>query len=77
VHVIGSRDLGTAVYPGVQRMQLLNLGPGQVRAVDELDMPPTGTMVPLERAQLSEWLRCDVLPQIGEVQLSTTGGGSI
>jgi len=49
----------------------------QVRAVDQLDMPPTGTMVPLERAQLGEWLRCDVLPQIGEVQLSTTGGGSI
>lgn len=48
----------------------------EVRAVEDVDMPPTGTMVPLERQLLGEWLKCDVLPQIGEVQLTTTGGGS-
>jgi len=47
----------------------------QVDAVDKLTMPPTGTMIPLERQMLGEWLRCDVLPQKGEVQ-GTTGGGS-
>jgi len=48
----------------------------EVRAVEQVDMPPTGTMVPLEREMLGEWLRCDVLPQVGKV-LTTTGGGSI
>jgi cytochrome c5 len=45
-------------------------------AVVNLTMPPTGTMTPLERAQLGEWMQCDVLPQIGEVQQGPSGGGS-
>jgi hypothetical protein len=48
----------------------------EVRAVEELTMPPTGTMTPIEREMLGEWMRCDVLPQIGEVQLTTDGGSS-
>jgi cytochrome c5 len=33
-----------------------------VRAVEEDTMPPTGTMTPLERDQLGEWLYCEVFP---------------
>jgi len=47
----------------------------QVRAVAQRDMPPTGTMTELERNQLAEWLRCSVLPAVGDVE-GTTGGGS-
>lgn len=32
------------------------------RAVTDDTMPPTGTMLPIERDQLGEWLVCEVLP---------------
>lgn len=48
-------------------------------AVVNLTMPPTGTMNTVEREQLGEWLRCDVLPDVGDVEGTTSsgdGGGS-
>ena len=38
----------------------------KVRSIDEDTMPPAGGMVPEERVGLEEWLRCEVLPSIGE-----------
>lgn len=42
------------------------------RSVDTDGMPPAATMLPLEREMLGEWMRCEVLPLQGEVDL---GGG--
>jgi hypothetical protein len=39
-----------------------------VRAIDEDTMPPAGGMVPEERIGLEEWLRCEVLPAIGQFE---------
>jgi uncharacterized membrane protein len=40
------------------------------RAVEEDTMPPTGTMTPVEREQLGEWLYCEVFPSA-----AAAGGG--
>ena len=40
----------------------------KVRAIDEDTMPPAGGMVPEERIGLEEWLRCEVLPAIGQFE---------
>jgi hypothetical protein len=37
----------------------------QARGVVDQNMPPAGGMVPSERDQLAEWLRCEVLPATG------------
>jgi hypothetical protein len=37
------------------------------QAVDSESMPPAGGMNPDERAQLGEWMRCEVLPSLGNV----------
>lgn len=46
----------------------------QARSVDTDTMPPAGGMLPEEREQLGEWLRCDVFPAVGEFDLE--GGGA-
>lgn len=47
------------------------------RAVDSDTMPPAATMLAVERDLLGEWMRCEVLPALGQVDLggSTTGTG--
>jgi hypothetical protein len=42
------------------------------RAVNTDGMPPAATMRPDERVLLGEWMRCEVLPALGQVDL---GGG--
>ncbi|MEQ1571502.1 MAG: hypothetical protein ABMA64_38095 [Myxococcota bacterium] len=47
--------------------------------VEELTMPPTGTMVQLERDLLGEWMQCEVFPALGEFvedEGTASGGGS-
>jgi hypothetical protein len=41
-------------------------------AVDSELMPPAGGMVTSERSELAEWMRCEVLPALGEVDLEGT-----
>lgn len=50
----------------------------EIRTVEEETMPPTGTMVPLERQMLGEWLECEVFPALGEFEDegTATGGDS-
>ena len=44
------------------------------RAVDTDGMPPAATMRPDERALLGEWMRCEVLPVLGEVEIGGEQG---
>lgn len=46
------------------------------RAVESESMPPAGGLSDTERAQLGEWLRCDVLPSIGQVSGEAPEEGS-
>lgn len=41
-------------------------------AVESELMPPAGGMVSSEREQLAEWMRCEVLPALGQVDLDGT-----
>ena len=41
----------------------------QQQAVDSESMPPAGGMLPVERDQLGEWLRCEILPSLGDVDV--------
>ncbi len=45
----------------------------QARAVDSTGMPPGGGMLPEERDLLEEWLRCEVFPALGQVELVGVG----
>ncbi|MEQ1504566.1 MAG: hypothetical protein ABMB14_20170 [Myxococcota bacterium] len=45
-------------------------------AVQENTMPPAATMLQVERDKLGEWLRCEVMPALGEVNVGTTPGGT-
>lgn len=38
-------------------------------AVLEQSMPPAGGMLEVERELLNEWLRCDVLPRAGQIEV--------
>ncbi len=42
-------------------------------AVEQESMPPAGGMLPRERELLAEYMRCDVLPRLGQVDLVGTG----
>lgn len=46
----------------------------QARAVHSETMPPAGGMQPIERQQLGEWLRCEVLPALGQVDVQPEQG---
>jgi hypothetical protein len=48
----------------------------QVRAVDNTGMPPGGGMLEFERDLLEEWLRCEVFPALGKVELEGVGEGT-
>lgn len=41
-------------------------------AVDSELMPPAGGMVTSEREDFAEWMRCEVLPALGQVDLEGT-----
>lgn len=45
----------------------------QERTVDLKTMPPAGGMLEEERKLFGEWLRCDVFPRLGQVELQDTG----
>lgn len=47
----------------------------QARTVDDTTMPPAGGMVPTERLLIGEWMRCEVFPALGQVDLVGTGEG--
>jgi hypothetical protein len=47
----------------------------EVRTIQQGDMPPTGTMVQLEKDRLEEWLQCEVFPALGDFEPATTGTG--
>ncbi|MEZ4238569.1 MAG: hypothetical protein R3F59_20925 [Myxococcota bacterium] len=45
------------------------------RAVDTDGMPPAATMTADERDLLGEWMRCEVMPALGQVDLQGDGQG--
>jgi hypothetical protein len=46
----------------------------QERSINTTGMPPGGGMLEYERDLVEEWLRCDVFPALGQVQLEGVGG---